>query len=137
MSDNLTREQRRYCMSRVKGKNTKLEQDIFTGLRKKRLRFDRHVGSLPGTPDIVFKEKRIVIFIDSDFWHGYRLPRWKHKLKPFWKKKISDTRLRDRRSTRRLRSNGWKVLRIWEHDIKKDQQDCLERISIALLSAKV
>jgi len=124
-------------MSRVKGKNTKLEQNIFSELRKKRLRFSRHVRSLPGSPDIVFKEKRIAIFIDSDFWHGYRLPRWKNKLKPFWKKKISDTRLRDRRSTRGLRSSGWKVLRIWEHDIKKDQEKCLERISSALLSAKV
>ena len=74
MPDNLTPEQRSYCMSRIKAKDTGLEVKVRSALHKKGLRFRKNVKELPGTPDIVFKKAQIAIFVDGDFWHGYRFP---------------------------------------------------------------
>ena len=78
----------------------------------------RHVR-LPGKPDFVFRVQRLAIFVDGCFWHGcprcYRLPDDNRK---FWKNKVLTNRRRDRSRTRRLRSLGWRVLRIWEHSLK-------------------
>lgn len=132
MPDNLTPEQRRYCMSRNKGKDTALETVVRSALHKRGVRFRKHKSSLPGKPDIVFSKQRVVVFLDGDFWHGYRFPAWEHTLAPFWKKKISETRKRDQRNFRRLRTMGWTVIRIWEHEIEKDLDACIDRIVAAL-----
>lgn len=120
MTDNLTPQQRRYCMSRVKGKDTGPERLVRSELHKRGLRFRKHVKELPGKPDIVFTKARVVVFIDGDFWHGYRFPAWEHKLSPFWKNKIAKTRERDRKNFAKLRRMGWHVIRVWEHSIEKD-----------------
>lgn len=120
MPDRLTPQQRSYCMSRVKGKNTTVERIVRSELHKQGLRFRKHVTRLPGKPDIVFAKEKVAIFIDGDFWHGYHFPRWEHKLQPFWKNKVAETRKRDQKNFRKLRRMGWKVIRIWEHDVKKD-----------------
>lgn len=132
MTDTLSPSQRSYCMSRVKGKDTGLEVLVRSELHKRGYRFRKHVKGLPGKPDIVFVSARVVVFLDGDFWHGYRFPQWEHSLSEFWRDKIGKTRERDQRNFMKLKRMGWKVLRIWEHDVKKDLDGCLQRI-IALL----
>jgi len=126
--DNLTIKQRSYCMSRVKGKDTGLEKVVRSELYKRGLRFRKHKSSLPGKPDIVFIKAKVAVFLDGDFWHGYRFPQWEHKLPKFWKKKIGETRKRDQRHFAKLRRMGWTVIRIWEHSIEKDLAGVIRRI---------
>ena len=97
-------------------------------LRRRKIYFATHAKELPGRPDIVFRRIKIAVFIDGDFWHGWRFPLWKHKLSEKWQEKISATRERDQRKFRKLRRLGWKVLRIWEHEIERDPEECVDRI---------
>lgn len=136
MSDTLTPSQRSYCMSRVKNKDTDIEVLVRSELFKRGLRFRKNVKELPGTPDIVFPKAKIAVFIDGDFWHGYRFSAWKHTVSDFWKKKISTNRERDQRNFKKLRKMGWKVIRIWQHEIKKDIDSSIEKIIAALNSRK-
>ena len=132
MADNLTKTQRSYCMSRVKGKDTRLEKLVRSELHKRGLRFRKHVKDLPGKPDIVFVKERTVVFLDGDFWHGYRFGQWEDKLAKFWRNKIGETRKRDQRNFAKLRRMGWKVIRIWEHSIEKDLDGVVKKICDAL-----
>lgn len=85
--------------------------------------------NLRGKPDIVFQKEKVCIFLDSDFWHGWQYPRWKGILKnDFWKNKIENTRRRDRKTTVNLRKNGWKVLRIWGHQINGRLEETIKRV---------
>ena len=106
MPDPLTVKQRSYCMSRVRGKNTKPEMLVRSALHKRGLRSRKHRKELPGRPDIVFTRAKICVFIDGDFWHGYDFEVWKQKLTPYWQKKIGDTIERDRPELRRTAGNG-------------------------------
>ena len=130
--DNLTKKQRSYCMSRCKGKDTNLEKIVRSALHKKGLRFRKHSTKLPGKPDIIFPRKKLVVFLDGDFWHGYRFPQWEKTLPKFWRKKIGETRKRDQRNFSKLRRMGWRVLRIWEHSIEKDLDGVVRRICDAV-----
>lgn len=132
MTDNLTPEQRSYCMSRIKGKDTELEKIVRSELHRQGLRFRKHVKDLPGKPDIVFTKAKVAVFIDGDFWHGYRFPSWEHKVSDFWKTKISKNRERDRKNHRKLRKMGWKVIRLWKHNIKRDLEGCIAKIVSAV-----
>lgn len=132
MTDNLTRKQRSFCMSRVKGKDTGIERRVRSALHRQGLRFRKHVTTLPGKPDLVFPGRRVVVFIDGDFWHGYRFPAWERTLSPFWRNKIAETRLRDQRNFRRLQRDGWRVIRIWQHQIEQDFDASLDRIHAAM-----
>lgn len=91
----MSSEKRSKVMSRIKGKNTGPERVIFAALRKKRIYFAKHVRELPGCPDIVFRRAKMVVFLDGDFWHGWRFPLWQHKLSEKWRNKITATRERD------------------------------------------
>ena len=135
MTDNMTPEQRSHAMKCVKLKNGSLERIVQKELRARGLRFGCHVRSLPGSPDIVFRKHRLAIFVDGDFWHGWRLPAWEKKLSPFWRDKIRANRARDQRNFRRLRADGWKVIRIWQHDLRNGQMTYLRRIERALHAA--
>jgi DNA mismatch endonuclease (patch repair protein) len=119
-------------MSRVKGKDTGLEKAVRTVLHKRGYRFKKHVISLPGKPDIVFTKQKVAVFIDGDFWHGYRLPLWESDLSDFWKRKINGTRERDRKNFHKLRRMGWKVIRIWQHELEKDFDKCIARITAVI-----
>lgn len=130
--DNLTQKQRSYCMSRVKGKDTGLERVVRSELHKRGLRFRKHMGKLPGKPDIVFVTQKLVVFLDGDFWHGYRFPQWEKTLAKFWRNKIGETRKRDQRNFAKLRRMGWRVIRIWEHSIKNDLDAVVTRICEAV-----
>jgi DNA mismatch endonuclease (patch repair protein) len=135
MADVLTPEQRSYCMSHVKGVDTSLEKRVRSELHRRGLRFRKHVKELPGKPDIVFSRARVVVFIDGDFWHGYRFPIWEDKIPEFWKQKIGKTRERDQKNFKKLRSMGWKVIRIWQHQIKRDFEHHITKIISALASS--
>lgn len=120
-------------MKRVKLKDGSLEKLVQRELRAKGLRFRRHVRNLPGSPDIVFPRERVAVFVDGDFWHGWRLPAWEHKLSKFWRDKLRANRARDQRNFRRLRANGWKVIRIWQHGLmRKNKVHLFQRIHRAL-----
>jgi DNA mismatch endonuclease (patch repair protein) len=136
MVDPRTPEQRFRAMSNVRLKDGSLEVVIRSELHKRGYRFRKHVKSLPGSPDAVFPREKIAVFVDGDFWHGYRLPVWEHKLNEFWKQKIRTNRERDRRNFRKLRRMGWQVIRIWQHEIKKDPPRCTERIVAAVVRAR-
>ena len=128
MADVMTAEQRSRVMSRNKAKDTSPEIYLNTLLKAAGLVFVRHEASLPGKPDFVFEESRVAVFVDGDFWHGWRFPAWSHRLAPFWCEKFSANRIRDQRNFRKLRRDGWHVVRIWEHQIETDIIACLERI---------
>jgi DNA mismatch endonuclease, patch repair protein len=132
MADNLTREQRSYCMSQVRNRDTGPERRICSELRRLGIRFKKHNPRVAGTPDIVFYRKKVAVFIDGDFWHGYRFPRWKDSLSPFWREKIEKNRKRDARNFASLRRSGWRVIRIWTSRVKKDSQACVAKIVSAL-----
>lgn len=137
MPDNLTRAQRSYCMSRIKGRDTGLERLVRSELHKNGMRFRKHVGKLPGRPDIAFLSARVAIFIDGDFWHGYRLPAWENGLSEFWKRKIQGNRERDQRNFKKLRATGWRVIRLWQHQVEHDLPGCVEEITKAVTNGQV
>ncbi|MBU1318482.1 MAG: very short patch repair endonuclease [candidate division Zixibacteria bacterium] len=124
----MSAEKRSRLMSRIKGKNTSPERVICARLHQSGVSFSKHVKDLPGRPDIVFHQAKVAVFIDGDFWHGWRFPLWEHKLAETWRVKIAATRERDQRNFRRLRGLGWKVLRIWEHQVENTLKECVERI---------
>lgn len=128
--DKLTISKRSSLMSKIRSKNTKFEVDFIRQLRKEtRIKFRTHVRKIKGNPDIVFPKQKICVFLDSDFWHGWQYPHWKHLLKNnFWRNKILSNRRRDRKVSVCLRRRRWKVIRIWEHEIKNNLDKAMERI---------
>ena len=81
-----------------------------------------------GNPDFVYKRKKIVIYCDGDFWHGYKHHEKKKPAKKFWRDKIENNMRRDKKYTRKLRREGWFVLRFWERDIERNPEKCMKRI---------
>jgi len=134
MTDIMSKEKRSALMSRIRGKDTGPERTMAKALRKAGLRPKRHDARLPGRPDFVFARAKVAVFVDGDFWHGWRFPAWEHKLTPFWREKIGKNRERDKRNFRRLRRDGWTVIRIWEHDVERAPEACIARILSSLSS---
>ena len=128
MPDHMTREQRSFAMKCVKLRNGSMERVVHQELKARGLKFRRHVRTLPGSPDIVFVNNKVAVFVDGDFWHGWRLPAWERKLHPFWREKLRANRKRDQRNFRKLRVCGWKVIRIWQHQLTDDREACINRI---------
>jgi DNA mismatch endonuclease, patch repair protein len=116
-------------MSRIRGKDTRIELTLRSALHKRGFRFRKHVKGLVGTPDIVFRQAKTVVFVDGDFWHGYRFPQWRNALSNFWQEKLSRNRDRDRKYHAKLRRAGWKVVRIWGHQIENDVDAVVQKIS--------
>lgn len=129
MPDHLTPEQRSRAMKRVRLKDGSLEKLVQGELRARGLHFRRHIRTLPGQPDIVFTQRKVAVFVDGDFWHGWRLPAWEHKLTPFWRNKLRTNRTRDRRNFRKLRARGWKVIRLWQHQITNNLEGSIARVT--------
>jgi len=129
-SDKITKEHRSVLMSKIRSRDTKFEDNFIITLKKRTKRkFERNVQLIKGKPDIVFHKVKVCVFLDSDFWHGWQYPRWKHLLKnDFWRDKIEKNRARDKKTTLFLRKNEWKVIRIWEHAIKNNEIAEIERI---------
>ena len=113
-------------MSRIRGKDTKIEIATENILRANGIKFVKH-PKIYGNPDFLVGEKTAV-FCDGDFWHGFQYEKKKKPRKKFWKDKITRNMARDRRVSRRLRCKGYSVIRLWEHDIEKRPDMCLNRI---------
>ena len=109
-------------MSRIRSKNTQPELLVFRELRRRKIYFYKHYSKIPGKPDIALPRKKMAVFIDGDFWHGYRFAKQKKRLpKKYWLEKIKSNINRDRRIRNRLKKSGWKILKIWSHELKKPQ----------------
>ncbi len=128
--DLLPIKKRSELMSKIRSRDTKFEREFIVSLRKAtRKKFQTNVASIKGKPDIVFQKDKVCVFLDSDFWHGWYYPRWKHLLKnDFWREKIENNRRRDRKIKAYLRKNSWTVLRFWEHAIHKDSDETVRTI---------
>lgn len=130
-NDKISKKKRSSLMSKIRSKNTKFEEEFISLLKKStRQKFRTHVTDIKGKPDIVFDRTKVCVFLDSDFWHGWQYPRWKHLLKDdFWRNKIERNRDRDKEITAFLKRKGWKVVRIWEHEIKTDSIHCFKKVT--------
>lgn len=121
-----SKEIRSFNMSRIRGKNTKPEELVAKYLFSQGFRYRRNVKKLPGTPDIVMKKYKTVIFINGCFWHAHEgckyfvLP---DNNKEFWKENLFRNRERDFEEKVQLEKLGWKVITIWECQLKKDKID--------------
>ena len=123
-------------MSKIRSEGTSIEKIVFRELRKKGIYFQRHYKRVMGTPDVALPSKKIAIFIDGDFWHGFRYPLWKKRLtSEFWTKKIERNRARDKKTFAYLRRNGWKVKRVWEHQLQNNFDEAINDI-IGVLAGK-
>ena len=134
MPDKFDKKTRSAIMSRIRSKNTSLEVNFRKLLWKNGMGHYRIHHNLPGKPDIAYVSKKIAIFLDGDFWHGYN---WKKlgKVPPkkYWQEKIQKNIDRAKKYNRQLRKEGWTVLRFWEHDIKKNAKKCIKKIKCNLV----
>ncbi len=129
----MTPEERSRCMAAIKGRDTKPEILVRKYLHGRGLRYRVNNRKLPGSPDIVLKKYKTVVFIDGCFWHGhkgckyYRLPQSNTE---FWRKKITGNAARDYVNNIELQLAGWKVIRIWECQVKTKElrEETLERL---------
>lgn len=129
MADRVSKEVRSRIMSRIRGKGTSLEKFVFRELRKRKIHFQPNYRRARGTPDVALPKWKIAIFLDGDFWHGYRYPTWRHKIpQQFWRDKIERNRARDRKTFAHLRKKGWRVLRVWEHEVKNRPEETIRKI---------
>ena len=128
--DNLTPEQSRKNMQNIRSEGTQPEQLVAKELRRRKIYFARNVKGIFGKPDFVFRKKRVVVFIDSDFWHGHK----KRCIMPksnceYWNQKIKRNKERDKAVSRKLKKEGWTVIRLWEKDIKRNLAKSLKKIT--------
>ncbi len=137
----MTPEQRHRCMSAIKGKDTKPEMIVRKYLFSRGLRYRVNDKKLPGSPDIVLKKYGVVIFIDGCFWHGHKGCKYYHLPSTnvdFWKAKISRNIARDYVNNVDLELAGWRVIRIWECDIKTKvkREETLQRLYSQITSVE-
>lgn len=133
--DDLTPEQRKKNMQAIRSKDTTIELALRKALWKKGIRYRKNYKELVGKPDIVITKYRIVVFCDSDFWHGYDWDNRKSRIKSnqeYWIPKIERNMKRDKEVTAVLVEQGWIVLRFWEHSIRKNLESCLDDIEEAV-----
>lgn len=130
-----TPEQISYNMRRVKNKNSAIELALRRELWHRGLRYRKNVASVYGKPDIAFIGKKIAVFCDSEFWHGYAWDIAQDDFKSnrdFWIPKIERNIQRDKEVNEKLRSEGWIVLRFWGREIKNDVTGCADIIQRTL-----
>ena len=133
--DKHTPEQRRKNMQAVKNKDSKIECLLRNELWQRGLHYRKNVKSVYGHPDIAFIGKKVAVFVDSEFWHGYD---WENRKKDFkshqefWIPKIERNIQRDVEVNEKLQSDGWTVLRFWGKEITKNVQECAEKIEKAV-----
>lgn len=133
MADRHSKEIRSYNMSRIRGKNTKPEEIVRKYLFSQGFRYRKNDKRLPGTPDIVLPKYKTVIFVNGCFWHmheGCRYFVWPKSNEEFWRNKILTNVIRDKRNYSALHELGWKVIVVWECQLKKQfQKETLEDLS--------
>ena len=129
--DKLTPEQRRKNMRAVKNKDSEIELLLRRELWSRGIRYRKNVNRIIGKPDIAFIGKKVAVFCDSEFWHGFDWDVKKHEIKSrqdFWIPKIERTIQRDKEVNQNLQEQGWTVLRFWGKDIKRDPAACADLI---------
>lgn len=127
----ITSKKRSSLMRKIRSNNTKPELVLRNKLWSYGFRSSRKCNNLPGRPDIIHSKYRVAVFVDGEFWHGYKWVQKKNKIKDnrgYWIPKIERNIVRDRKNNRELRKAGWKVIRLWEHEIIKDLPKCLKKI---------
>lgn len=125
MADNHTKEVRSMNMSHIRSENTKPEEIVRKYLFSKGMRYRKNVKSLPGCPDIVLPKYKTVVFVNGCFWHKHDCGRfvWPKSNQEYWKNKIQRNVERDAVSYAELTKLGWRVIVIWECELKKAIQD--------------
>lgn len=126
MADVHTPEQRSYNMSRIRSKNTKPEELVRKFLFSQGFRYRKNDARLPGKPDIVLPKYKTVIFVNGCFWHGHEGGRyfvWPKNNAEFWKEKIAGNIQRDKHNHQLLANQGWRVIEIWECQLKRSVVD--------------
>jgi DNA mismatch endonuclease, patch repair protein len=128
MLDNLTKEQRSYCMSKIRSKWTDQEKKIHNHLKSHKIKHNMH-PNITGSPDILLRDIDTVLFLHGCFWHKcpkcYKEPK---SNKEYWLPKIENNVKRDGKNVRLLRKQGFKVRKIWEHEVKKDLNKVVNKI---------
>lgn len=113
---------RSYNMSMIKGKNTKPEELVRKYLFSQGFRYRKNVRTLPGSPDIVLPKYKTVVFVNGCFWHGHKGCKcfvWPENNADFWREKITTNIQRDTNKIALLEEAGWRVLVVWECELKK------------------
>ena len=130
----MTGEQRRRCMSRIRGRDTKPELVVRRWLWRQGYRYRLYVKSLPGRPDIVMRKWRTVILVNGCFWHGHECQRHRPATNAqFWQDKIARNRERDARNQALLQAAGWHVIVIWECQLNvKNRAETLRELDVTL-----
>src|SRR5260221_7516584 len=129
MADVFTQEKRSLVMSRIRSSgNNETELQLIRIFRENNIRGWRRNWPLEGKPDFVFPRQRLIIFADGCFWHCCPI----HGTQPssnqaYWRTKLERNKARDKRVTRALRKNGWRVLRVWHHELSRKNQTRLVR----------
>lgn len=136
MADNHSKEVRSYNMSRIRSKNTKPEEMVRKYLFGQGFRYRKNDARLPGKPDVVLPKYRTVVFVNGCFWHkheGCRYFVWPKSNEEFWKKKIMSNVQRDMCNYQLLVQSGWKVITVWECQLKKNNcRETLEQLVSAI-----
>lgn len=131
MSDSITQEHRSWNMSRIRNKDTKIEVIVRKYLFSKGYRFRKNDKRYPGKPDIVLPKYHVVIFVNGCFWHQH--PGCKNATMPksnteFWQKKLERNVSNDVNNIKILSEMGWHVITLWECELEKDFEGCMERV---------
>lgn len=127
-----TTKERSALMRKIHSTETKAEVALRKSLWHQGIRYRKNYKLLPGKPDIVITSHKIAIFIDGDFWHGYNWEEKKQRIKPnrsYWIPKIEKTIARDKENNEAITAMGWRVLRFWERDVKRNLGQCVDTIS--------
>lgn len=131
--DNLTRSQRSKNMRNIRSKDTLMEIKIRSCIHRLGLRFRKNVLELPGKPDIVFPSYKVVVFLDSCFWHmcpyHYNIPKTRRN---YWFPKLIRNKEKAKEVNKKLKNEGWKIVRLWEHQVKNNFDKCITKIINAL-----
>jgi DNA mismatch endonuclease, patch repair protein len=131
MADVHTPAQRSFNMSRIRGRDTKPEVLLRSLLHRAGLRFRKNVRSLPGKPDIVLPRHRTVVLVHGCYWHrheGCRFTTTPATRSAFWLDKFQGTVERDRKAEQALRQRGWRVLTVWECELRDNPAAFAERL---------
>ena len=131
MADNHSKEVRSINMSRIRSTNSKPEEIVRKYLFAEGFRYRKNVKKLPGCPDIVLPKYKTVIFVNGCFWHKHDCPRfvWPSSNQDYWRPKILRNVERDNQSRKELETLGWKVITVWECELKKKNRELrLERL---------
>lgn len=137
--DVLTKEQRRKNMQAIRSRNTKIEVVLRKALWDRGHRYRKNNSKVFGKPDLTFNNSKIAIFVDSEYFHGENWEIQKYRIKSnrdFWWTKIENNIKRDKEVVDKLTEEGWKVLRFWGQDIKKNLGNCVAEIEKEIIKTK-